>query len=283
MLSNTDIRGERQATPPTKVAEESARPEPSPGGRLDSMSEVAKELRTIASKDCAVLLTGEPGTGKGFWTRRVHELSKREGEFVPVLCPTIPKDLFESELFGHRKGAFTGASEEKDGLVEAAAAGTLFLDEIAELPPHVQAKLLYLLQEKTYRRVGDTKEREAQCRVILASNRALGDLVRSGGFREDLLARIRTFAFHLPPLKKRRDEIPGLVRALQEELSPKRNRRVRREECEKLRDVDYDWPGNVRTLRSAIERAFALSSERYVSAAAVLDEARKLASAGRSL
>ncbi|MHC5055204.1 MAG: sigma 54-interacting transcriptional regulator [Planctomycetota bacterium] len=253
-----------------------------PAEACPPMGEVTAGIRAIARRDCAVLLTGEPGTGKGFWARKTHDLSKRCGDFVPVLCPTIPKDLFESELFGHRKGAFTGADGDKQGLVEAAADGTLFLDEIAELPTRVQAKLLYLLQEGTFRRVGETKERKARCRIVLATNQDLAALVKSGAFREDLLARMGTFAFHLPPLRERRDEIPGLVRAFQEELSPKRTRRVSPKECEKLRHADYHWPGNVRALRSAVERAFVLSRKRYVSAATIIQEARKLVSAADS-
>jgi transcriptional regulator with GAF, ATPase, and Fis domain len=273
-------RLKRLARRSAEPADEETRRGPSVRTRHVSMNEIAEELRAIAPKECTILLTGEPGTGEGHWARRIHEISGRDGKYVPVLCPTVSKNLFESELFGHKKGAFTGADDNKEGFIEAAVDGTLFLDEIAELPPPVQAKLLYLLQERTFRRVGETEEREAQCRIILATNRDLRERVNSGAFREDLLSRISTFAFHLLPLRERRDEIPELLKAFQEEFSPTRHRRISAEDCRKLRDADHDWPGNIRTLRAAVERAFTLPSERYVSAASILDEAKKLASAG---
>ena len=243
-----------------------------------TMTVITQELKAIASTACIVLLTGEPGTGKGHYAQAIHEFSKRKGAFKHVLCPAIPKELFESELFGHVKGAFSGATGDKKGLVEAAAGGTLFLDEVAELPPSVQAKLLQLLQEGgTFRRVGDTEDRRATCRVILATNRDLPELIRHGEFREDLHARIRTYSYELPPLRERKEEIPELVQSLSKELVPTRKRRVSKKGCQDLQDVPYDWPGNIRTLRAALDRAFTFAKKRNVTAADILQEAKRIA------
>jgi two-component system, NtrC family, response regulator AlgB len=207
-----------------------------------------------------VLLRGESGTGKGVLARAIHAMSPRSvGPFVTVNCPTLTEDLLTSELFGHARGAFTGATKDQPGRVEMAEGGTLFLDEIAELSPGLQAKLLRFVQEKEFERLGENRTRRANVRVIAATNRDLRADVASGHFREDLLYRLNVIELHLPPLRERREDILPLARGFLAffaraskrpvpELSPRAEQAL----------IHAAWPGNVRELRNTIERALIL-------------------------
>ncbi len=218
-------------------------------------------LEKAAPHDASILLRGESGTGKGVLARAVHALSgRRDKPFATVNCPTLTDDLLASELFGHARGAFTGAVKDTPGRVEAAAGGTLFLDEISEISPALQAKLLHFLQERRYERVGETTTRSADVRIVAATNRDLELEVKAGRFREDLLYRLDVLSVTVPALRDRPEDVVGLARrflgffgrALRQQpvLSP---------EAEKAL-LAYPWPGNVRELRNALERAVILAS-----------------------
>ena len=215
------------------------------------MRAVLDELDRAATHDVPVLLTGENGTGKSLLARRLHGRSaRRDRPFIVVNCPTLSSELLASELFGHARGSFTGAVRDREGRAEAAEGGTLFLDEIAEIPPPVQAKLLRFVQDKQFERVGETRTRTADLRIVAATNRDLEEEVRAGRFREDLLYRLNTFESTLPPLRDRKEDIVPLARRFAStiDLSP---------EAESLL-VGYSWPGNLRELRNTIERAVIL-------------------------
>jgi len=215
----------------------------------------------VAASEATVLLTGESGTGKEVVARLIHQAGPRSHErFVAVNCAAITPSLLEAELFGHEKGAFTGADKARPGKFEFAAAGTLFLDEIGELPLEAQAKLLRAIQEKSVQRVGGNQEIEVRCRLICATNRDLTRLVSQGGFREDLFYRLAVFPIHLPPLRERRQDIAPLVRHCLETLG---NRRVEGEILTPaaLRLLqEYAWPGNVRELFNVVERAMIMKN-----------------------
>ena len=235
-----------------------------------AMQEILGTVERVAAVDAPVLLRGESGTGKGVIARTLHARSRRATRpFVTVNCPTLAEDLLTSELFGHVRGAFTGAVRDQAGLVEAADGGTLFLDEIGEIAPGLQAKLLRFLQDKQFERLGDTRTRLADVRVIAATNRDLDADVRSGRFREDLLYRINVVELVLPPLRERRVDILPLARRFLAffaaavgrpamELSPAAAAAL----------AGYRWPGNVRELRNAIERAAILWPASVVEPAA---------------
>jgi two-component system NtrC family response regulator len=222
-----------------------------------SWKEVLLQVGRVASSDTTVLLTGESGTGKEVVSRLIHQGSPRAGRsFVAINCAALPEQLLESELFGHEKGAFTGASAAKIGRVEQAVGGTLFLDEIAEMSPQVQAKLLRVLQEREFQRLGGTRTLRADVRVIAATNRDLATAIAKGLFREDLYYRLNVFEIHIPPLRERPDDILPLAESFLEELGPTVGRPaagISRDAREWL--LSYPWPGNARELRNAIERA----------------------------
>jgi two-component system, NtrC family, response regulator AtoC len=231
-------------------------------GSSPAMREVLDLVEKIAPADAAtVLILGETGTGKGLLARTVHDLSPRsDGPFVNVTCSALTESLMESELFGHEKGAFTDARTLKRGLVEVADRGTLFLDEIAELSPGVQGKLLRFIEEKTFRRVGGTRDLVVDARVVAATNRDLEEDVRAGRFRQDLFYRLSVLPIELPPLRHRASDVPVLVAAFMDAYSRELGRRVRHVEpaaMERLRD--HPWPGNIRELRNVIERAVLLA------------------------
>ncbi len=212
-------------------------------------------LRAVATKDVTVTFVGESGAGKEVMARRLHDLStRRSGPFVPINCAAIPDALFESELFGHERGAFTGATERGHGKVEMARGGTLFLDEVAEMPLALQPKLLRFLETHRFMRVGGTKKLDVDVRVVLATLRPLEDEVRAGRFREDLYYRIQGITLNVPPLRERRRDIPGLIASFTAQLSaihdcaPPRLTRSARAAL-----IAHDWPGNVRQLRNVIE------------------------------
>ena len=229
--------------------------------RSPGMQEVFKTIRKIAEYKTTVLIQGESGTGKELVARAIHDLSPRvDGPFVPVNCGAIPENLLESELFGHRKGAFTDATRDKKGLFSEAHGGTLFLDEIGELPLNLQVKLLRALQEEEIRRVGDTRDIKVDVRVIAATVRDLAADVKSGRFREDLFYRLNVFPLVIPPLRERMTDVPPLV----EHFITLNNIRLGMKLegiCQDAMKIlmDHPWPGNVRELENTIEHAMVLS------------------------
>jgi len=226
-------------------------------GETNVMQRVRERLDRAAKSDFTVLITGESGTGKELAARYVHDHSTRaNGPFVPVHCGAIPEGLFESELFGHRKGAFTGAESDRAGLIESACGGTLFLDEIGEMPLTAQVKLLRALQEKSIRRVGDDREHDVDVRVVAATNRDLEAEVRKGEFREDLFFRLSVVPVHLPPLRQRREDIPLLARSMIRQWGEGRVRIT--EKCMQ-RLMQLPFMGNVRELENLLQRMLALS------------------------
>jgi two-component system response regulator PilR (NtrC family) len=231
-------------------------------GTSPPMEKLKQTIRTVASTGSTIVIKGESGTGKELVARAVHACSPRAGEpFVSVNCGAFPETLLESELFGYVKGAFTGASQNKSGLFEAAHGGTLFLDEISETTPAMQVKLLRVLQERSLRPVGGTQEISVDVRVISATNKDLDELVASGGFREDLYYRLSVIPIVVPPLRERREDIPLLALHFLKKYAPAAGKsivRVTPQSLEALRD--YDWPGNVRQLENTVERAVALET-----------------------
>lgn len=219
------------------------------------MRQVDKVIRTVGGKDVIVTFTGESGTGKEVFARRLHEVSHRHAApFVPINCAAIPEALFESELFGHEKGAFTGASEHKKGKVEAAVGGTLFLDEIGEMPLGVQAKLLRFLENRRFMRVGGAIKISVDVRLVTATLRPLEDDVRAGRFRADLFYRIEGMTIPIPPLRERGADIAPLVQQFLAEASARHDIRPPRFTRAALSALHaYGWPGNVRELRNTIE------------------------------
>jgi transcriptional regulator with PAS, ATPase and Fis domain len=224
---------------------------------------VFRTLQQVCDTDCSVLITGESGTGKELIARALHAGSGRAGgPFVTVNCAAIPENLLESELFGHVRGAFTGALSPRVGRFVAADGGTLFLDEIGELPLSQQAKLLRAVQEREIIAVGDSKPRKVDVRLIAATHRDLEAMVEEGTFREDLLYRIQVVPVELPPLRERANDIPQLVQAFIERVNKKRKRAVSGvTESAMNALVSYEWPGNVRQLENVVERMVLLRAE----------------------
>jgi len=237
-------------------------------GKSAAMQEVYRRLRLAAQSDVTVLLTGESGTGKELAATSIHALSDRRSKpFVALNCSAIPEQLLESELFGHVKGAFTGAVRDKMGLFEAAEGGTLFLDEVGDMAPALQVKVLRALEEREFRRVGDERVLKVDVRLIAATNRNLPQLLASGRIRQDFYYRIRVFDLRIPPLRERREDLPLLLQHFLDELSP-RGKKAARLSPEALRAVlDYSWPGNVRELRNAIEHSVVMSQGREITPA----------------
>ncbi len=232
-------------------------------GSGKAMQEVYRLTRQVARSNASVLLLGETGTGKELIAKAVHQLSLRgTGPFVRVNCGGLVESLLESELFGHVRGSFTGAVANRTGRFEAAHTGTIFLDEINSTTPKLQVKLLRVLQEREFERVGDTQTIRVDVRVIAASNRDLQELVDKEEFREDLYYRLNVVPIHLPPLRQRREDIPELVGhfldVLQRRERPLRGPRREPKAMEALQD--YHWPGNVRELQNVIERAVVMAT-----------------------
>lgn len=232
----------------------------------EGMRKIARIVRKVAPFDSTTLLLGESGVGKELIARAVHDLSGRNhAEFVAVNCGAIPDNLLESELFGHVKGAFTDARNDRQGLFEAARGGTLFLDEIGELGTALQVKLLRVLQERELRRVGDNKSISVDVRVIAATSRALEQMVDERSFRSDLYYRLSVLPIHVPPLRERREDIAPLVSHFLERISARLGIELEGITAEALqRFVAYDWPGNVRELENSLEHAAVLSDDSWV-------------------
>ncbi len=220
-----------------------------------AMRRVDHLLSTVARREVTVTLIGESGTGKEVLARRTHDLSdRRRGPFVPINCAAIPEALFESELFGHERGAFTGANERVPGKIEAAQGGTLFLDEIGEMPLAMQAKLLRFLEDRKFMRVGGSAKLHADVRLVFATLRPLDQEVRAGRFRADLYYRIQGITIHVPPLRERRPDIAPLIAQFVAYLSAYHGTAAPRfSRAAKAALLAYDWPGNVRELRNTIE------------------------------
>lgn len=227
-------------------------------GRSPAFKRMLQQVTRVAPSQADVLLLGESGTGKELVAQAVHHASLRaDGPFVAVDCSSLPENLFESELFGYEKGAFSGASQRKQGLVEAANGGTLFLDEVGDIPLGLQVKLLRLLETSTYRRVGGVEPLRADFRLVAATHRDLKQMVADGSFRRDLYYRISTFPIVLPPLRERMEDLPLLMEALLRRVSPDRPLSIH--PATLLCLENYDFPGNIRELRNLIERASLLA------------------------
>jgi DNA-binding NtrC family response regulator len=225
-------------------------------GDSPAMREVFSLARRVAETPWSVLISGETGTGKELIARLLHVLSPRSAApFVEVNCAAIPESLFESELFGHERGAFTGAAKQRRGRFELAQGGTLFLDEVGELPPPLQSKLLRALQEQRINRVGGEQDIAVNARVVAATNRDLRKMVEAGAFREDLFFRLNVFEIEIPPLRQRREDIPALVNLFVERYAP-RPVQLAPETLDLL--IKYGWPGNVRELKHLIQRSVTL-------------------------
>jgi two-component system response regulator AtoC len=225
-----------------------------------SMGAVERLATRVAAINNTVLITGESGTGKGVLARFIHDQSPRsEAPFIPVNCSAIPENLLESELFGHTKGAFSGAVQARKGLFAQADTGTLFLDEIGELPLHMQTKMLHVIEDKEIRPVGGEQLRKVDTRIVAATNRDLPAMVAAGTFREDLYFRISQFHIDLPPLRERKEDIPLLIRFFLQTTEFKRDETIELDPAAEDLLLEYPWPGNVRELENVIGRAFIMA------------------------
>lgn len=237
------------------------------GSKLRSANPQLRKLLDHLSKaarlDSTILLTGESGTGKTHFAREIHRLSPRVSEdFITVSCPALSRELLESELFGHERGAFTGATSSRTGRFEQATKGTLFLDEIGDLPNELQPKLLTVLQDREFFRVGGSKQLETNARVIAATNINLGERVEQGAFREDLYYRLNIIELHIPALRDRREDIPALVTGTLDDIARKRGTHGWQVSPDAMAALcSFDWPGNIRQLQNVLERATAFSED----------------------
>lgn len=235
-------------------------------GKSDAINQVFSAINAAAASEATILIQGESGTGKELVAGAIHYNSSRSGNpFVIVNCSALSESLLESELFGHVKGAFTGAVRDRIGRFEEAAGGTLFLDEIGEISPFIQIKLLRVLQERVIERVGESKQRKIDIRIIAATNKDLYQLVSSGTFREDLYYRLKVFPIHLPPLRKRKDDVPLLISHFITAQNKKTGKKIKGASQSAMRTLmDYHWPGNIRELENAIEHAFVVCEGEYI-------------------
>jgi DNA-binding NtrC family response regulator len=240
-------------------------------GRSPAIQQVFSLIRQVAPSKAAVLVTGESGTGKEIVARTIHKLSpRRDSPFVAVNCAAVPETLMESELFGHEKGAFTGAVERRAGCFELAQRGTLLLDEIGDMPVGTQAKLLRVLEDSHVRRLGGKSEMVVDVRVIASTNKRLEEALQKGQIREDLYYRLNVFRIHLPPLRERKEDIPALTEALVRNLNLKHGCKVTDIEPRILEMFqNHHWPGNIRELRNVLERAVIIAGEGTIRAAHV--------------
>jgi formate hydrogenlyase transcriptional activator len=232
-------------------------------GSSPALEAVLDGVKRVAPTSSTVLIQGETGTGKELIARAIHNVSPRCGRpFIKLNCAAIPLDLLESELFGHEKGAFTGAIAQKLGRFELADKGTLFLDEVGDIPPSLQPKLLRILQEQEFERLGSSRTHQVDVRLVAATHRDLAGMVKNGEFRSDLYFRLNVFPVQLPPLRERREDIPALVAHFVESLGRRVGRQIDHIPEETMLDLcSYDWPGNIRELQNLIERALILSED----------------------
>ena len=238
-----------------------------------AMTEILHTSSRIAHTDAAVLLTGESGTGKEVIAEIIHKLGPRkENEFVAINCAAIPENLIESELFGHVKGAFTGAVNDKVGRFELADKGTLFLDEIGDISFHMQVKLLRALENMEFQPVGSSKSQKVDVRVISATNKVLTDEIKAGNFRKDLFYRINVIPIHIPPLRERKKDIPKLVKYFLEKQKSNLDYKIDNRAMESL--INYDWPGNIRELRNILHRVTALNLGQKITLSDLPDEVK---------
>jgi transcriptional regulator with GAF, ATPase, and Fis domain len=246
-------------------------------GSSPALAEVLRQVDTVARTGATVLIHGETGTGKELVARAIHRRSARApGPFVKVNCAAIPAGLLESELFGHEKGAFTGALARRTGRFELAQDGTLFLDEIGEMAAELQPKLLRLLQEREFERLGSSRTIQSNARLVAATHRDLGAMVEGRTFREDLYYRLNVFPLHLPPLRDRRGDISQLANAFVRRFARGLNKDVRGISAEAMARLErHDWPGNVRELQNVLERAVILTPSGEVGAAVIVERLRE--------
>jgi transcriptional regulator with GAF, ATPase, and Fis domain len=232
-------------------------------GSSPALEAVLEQVERVAPTNSTVLIQGETGTGKELIARAIHNISSRCGRpFVKLNCAAIPFDLLESELFGHEKGAFTGAIMQKVGRFELANRGTLFLDEVGDIPGALQPKLLRVLQEQEFERLGGTRTHQVDVRLVAATNRNLVDMVKHNEFRTDLYYRLNVFPIPLPPLRERREDIPALVAHFVEIFGCRMNKQIERIPSETMSALSaHEWPGNIRELQNLIERAVILSND----------------------
>ena len=226
-------------------------------GSSESMQKVFSVMEKVIPNKSNILITGESGTGKGLVAQAIHEAGPRKDKpFIAINCGAIPENLLESELFGHKKGAFTSANEDKKGLITMANSGTLFLDEIGELPQALQVKLLHVIQTRELTPVGDTRVITVDVRIIAATNADLMQRVKEGRFREDLYYRLNVIEIHMPSLRERRDDIPVLIKHFMQVFAKEAGKNIKDIDYEAMQAMlAYDWPGNIRELRNTIERA----------------------------
>lgn len=236
-------------------------------GKSEVIAKIIAKVNQISLCDVNVLISGESGTGKELFARAIHYLSKRASKpFIPVNCGAIPENLFENELFGHKKGAYTSAEFQQIGLVQNAEGGTLFLDEIGVINPNIQVKLLRLLQEKEYKPLGDSKSHKADIRIIAATNKDLKALIREGSFREDFFYRLDVISLHIPPLRERKKDIPILVKHFIDKYSNEFELPVKNVSDEAMDSlISYSWPGNIRELENQIQKMIVLSTSPIIN------------------
>src|SRR5271163_2845411 len=236
-------------------------------GNSPALDAVLDGVKRVAPTSSTVLIQGETGTGKELIARAIHNISSRCGRpFVKLNCAAIPLDLLESELFGHERGAFTGAIAQKIGRFELADKGTLFLDEVGDIPPALQPKLLRVLQEQEFERLGSNRTHQVDVRLVAATNRNLAEMVKQGEFRSDLYYRLEVFPIMLPPLRARREDIPALVAHFAEIFGRRMRKQIDHIPREAMSALcSYDWPGNIRELQNRIERAVILSKDGVLS------------------
>ncbi len=236
-------------------------------GRSEPMLRIFEMIERVAPTNANVMIMGESGTGKELVASALHSRSdRRDFPFVPINCAAIPETLMESELFGHMRGAFTGAVQQKKGLFEHAHRGTLFLDEVGELPPSMQSKLLRAIQERSFRRIGGNDDISVDVRIICASKQNLEELMKSGAFRDDLFFRLNVIQISVPPLRERKEDIPTLVRHFLTKFGEKIGKRISRIDGEAMRALlSHDFPGNVRELENILERATIIETKDVIS------------------
>ena len=248
-------------------------------GNSPALERVLEQVKHVAPTDSTVLIEGETGTGKELIARAIHSSSSRRGRaFVKLNCAAIPLDLLESELFGHERGAFTGAIAQKIGRFELADKGTLFLDEVGDIPAALQPKLLRVLQEQEFERLGSNRTHQVDVRLVAATNRNLTEMVKQGEFRSDLYYRLDVFPILLPPLRSRREDIPALVDHFVEIFGRRMRKQIDRIPRETMSALcSYDWPGNIRELQNRIERAVILSKDGVFSNPLPMPESQDVA------